>query len=587
MHRPARLFPALSLLAVAACGNGLDSRPRIQSIPDQKVTSGASLALDLAPYVFDKETGVTFSVVAGGGSFAGSVYSNTFATMGTYEVTVRATDASAKSEDAKFEVVVTTADYAVAALGDDLALLDAGTGSLLPLAGGAGTPETFRAALARGPVVYERDTGASKDLYAFDPFTRRTHTLGNDPGRDELYVGRTTDHRVVFTAGTASDVDLYVWNAVTGLVRTISAVAGEHDRNALVNAADLVFYERGNGGQADVWCYDPEEDASTVIADGPTHEAVRAVLPDGALVLSRIGAGGETDLYWYRAGTGLVEIGADLSSTVQNQSKTWRGATNDGKVVFEVQGTTEIDLYVWDSQTGASRLVSGSDTGDSTFAAVTPIGEVVYQIAAGPTDANLAIYDWGTNLRTIIASSGVDEVYEGAFSNGDVVYRVESGSGIDLYLFDTSASSSTGFATASASDYEFQRVLGNDHVVYTNAAGGLHLYDGTTVTNVDAGDAAFGGETGGGDFVWSLTTGGQTDLYLWDESAGSSVTISDQAGNDAFGGWTGGKVVVLRAPTGQATADLFLWNLAGGLVRITTTATAHTVVGTYSADADG
>ncbi len=589
MHRSARSANTalVSLLALAAaCGSTHDSRPRLQSIADQKITSGATLTFDLGPYVVDKESTVIFTVLSGGGSFTGSVYSNTFESMGTFAVTFAVTDMSGLSQQGSFDVIVTTATYAVTQVGDDLMLFDAGTQNLLRVAQAPGSPETFRAALPRGHAIYERDTGASKDLYAFDPFTRRTFTLGNDTTRDEVYAGHTTDNRVVFTAGTAGDQDLYIWNASTDFARAISAVAGQHDRNALVNSANLVFYERGNGGQADVYYYDPATDTSTVVADGATHEATRAVLQNGALVLSRVGAGGETDLYYFHTGTGLVEIGADLSSTVQNQSKTYRGATSDAKVVFEVQGTTEIDLYVWDSATGASRLVSGSDTGDATFAAVTPIGEVVYQIATSPTNQDLAIYDWGTNTRTVIASSGVNELHRGAFSNGDVVYLVESGAGDDLYLYDTSATSSTGFATAPATDFVFHQVLASDHVAYSNGGGGLFLYDGTTVTTIDAGAATFGGETEGGDLVWSLTVSAQTDLYLWDESAGSSVAISTEAGDDTFGAWTAGKVVFTHVPTGQTNAELYVWTALAGATRITTTTDQHSVAATFAANAE-
>ena len=84
--------------------------------------------MDLDPFVTDPERQtLTFEVVSGGGSFAGSWYYQVFDTVGTYAVTVRATDALGKASDATFNVVVQTAELAVVQSGDDLQLMDTTT----------------------------------------------------------------------------------------------------------------------------------------------------------------------------------------------------------------------------------------------------------------------------------------------------------------------------------------------------------------------------------------------------------------------------------------------------------------------------
>jgi hypothetical protein len=590
LHSFVRLGAAALIVALAGCGSsGLNSAPRLSTIPDQRVTSGATLTIDLAPYASDKENPgqLVWSVVSGGGSFTGSTYSNTFATMGRYPVTVRITDVSGKNADASFDVDVQTASYAVVQAADDLTLYDTTTGGYFPVASASGFAETLMTTLPRGHVVYERLVGSNYDLYAYDPYSRRTHTLGNS-SLNERYGARTADHQVIFTTSNGSNSDLLIWSATSNSSRVISNELTSNERDPFVNAQGLVFYEKTSNGQGDIWYFDPATDVSTLVSDAATDENLVAVLSTGAAVFTRLGPGGEQDLYWYRLGSGLVEIGADLSATIQSQTKTWRSQTSDGKVVFEVAGLTEIDLYVWNPANGQSRLISGSDAGDATWAATTALGEIVYQIQTAPANRDLAIYSYATNSRVVFGSSGVHENYKGALSNGDVVYEVESGTGDDLFLYDTSASSSSAIASASTSDYAFHAVLANDKVVYTLTAGGIFLYNPTTTssTTVSADPtAAFGGATSGGDFCFNLTASSQTDLYLWDESAAAVVTVSNAAGDDTFGAEIAGNdLLFTRVVAPATTADLFVWD-ADSLTatRLTITAVNHAVLQTYAA----
>ena len=102
---------------------------------------------------------------------------------------------------------------------------------------------------------------------------------------------------------------------------------GKADGNPKVNSANLVFYERASS-PPDVYYYDPKADQSFAVATGATAEKVVGVLADGAAMISRIGSGGEVDLFHYKVSSGLVEVGADLGTTIQGQTKTFRGATS-------------------------------------------------------------------------------------------------------------------------------------------------------------------------------------------------------------------------------------------------------------------
>ena len=82
------------------------------------------------------------------------------------------------------------------------------------------------------------------------------------------------------------------------------------------------------------------------MATASSNEVLRAEADSGAVIFTRIGTGGETDLFWFSIGTSTVEIGSDLGSTEQSQSKTWTGTTSDDMVVFELTATLGVDLYM-------------------------------------------------------------------------------------------------------------------------------------------------------------------------------------------------------------------------------------------------
>jgi hypothetical protein len=584
------LVAAFAALLLAGCGGkGLNSAPRIASVPDQSVGAGAVLNLDLATFVVDKENDVlTWSVVAGGGAFAGATYTNTFATMGTYPVTVRATDVSGKQADASFSVMVTQANLAVVGEGDDLRLLDADTLNFLDVTASDGVTDALRATLARGPVVYTRTSGGNVDLYAFDPYTRVTTTLGAAADENENHVAKTSDHKVVFgrTHATTGDGDLFLWDSVTNTARTISADPTQDETNALVSSENLVYFQRADGGQYDLWYYDPATDTSTAFAASTRNEVLRAVVPGGGVVFTRVGDGGELDLFFFQKGTGVVEIGADLAAPMPAQTKTWAGFTSGGKVVFEVTGVSEIDVCVWNPATGASRVVSGADAGDARFRAANSLDAFVYSIAASPTDANLAYYDYATNVRTVFESTASNATWKAVCTTGEVVFEVAAASR-DLLIFDP-ATLSNVVTLATGTDETFLALLANDTIAFTRGGTGLLTSNktATTVVTVQAGvatDYSFGiALLEPGDFVFQVMTGGQSDLWVWDASATTASAISTHGGPELAAAEVGaGRVLFTRVETGSSTSDLFLWTRASNTITRLTTSTENHFVPAY------
>src|SRR5262245_37441365 len=86
-------LPLVSLtftFLAAACGGGSsvsNAAPRFTEVPLQSTAGGTLFTIDLANYIADREGAtLTYAVTSGGGSFAGSSYSNTFDTMGEFTV---------------------------------------------------------------------------------------------------------------------------------------------------------------------------------------------------------------------------------------------------------------------------------------------------------------------------------------------------------------------------------------------------------------------------------------------------------------------------------------------------------------------
>ncbi len=593
-----------AIIGLPACDSGVgNGRPYASTIPAQTTAGGTMFLLDLSNYVTDPEgSTITYSVLSGGGSFAGSVYSNMFATLGTHEVTVTATDEAAKSVQVKFTVRVTQATLVVLQAGTNLVLLDDGsagslttidpisgyTASFLEVAIAQGLIDTFKAGLPRGGLVYERTVSSQKDLYVFDPNTRTTRQLGTDPGQqtDEEYVAKTSKDHVIFTSGTAGDKDLYIFSAISGFTREISAVPNEHDRNALVTSSDQVYYERGANGQADIYQYNIDTDSSTAVSTNAANETLLAVLPNGAAVFSRVGGNGETDIFYYQNGVGVVEVGADLGSTIQDQTKLYNGFTNDSRVIFTHDAGSNTNIYVWNPSTLTTATVANT-ADNETYRAVTVNNKIVYTRRVGGSQDDPYLYDVAGASGAAMSTDGANEVFQATNSLGDVVFLRENGGGNGLYMWDDSAATLRTIAATGGGNYTFEKALAGGNVAYSHSTG-VFRYDATALSNATVGGAtySFGGETSGGDFVVSRTVSAQEDLELWDESSDTLIGISADADNDAFAvALTGDRVLFFRNVGGAANRSLFVWD-QGTLTntRISDVTVDHAAVATYVAN---
>ncbi|MBL8754701.1 MAG: hypothetical protein JNK15_15460 [Planctomycetes bacterium] len=582
-------------LSVAACGGGSsvsNASPRVSEVPQQSTTGAATFTFDLDDYVSDREgAAMTYAVTSGGGSFAGSVYSNTFDTMGVYTVEFTVTDGT-KVTTGSFEVKVTAATFAVVREDQSgLLLLDARTNGIVRVAGSVAVP-TFVTGLADGRLVYGKQGAAGDQLWVFDPLTRVTTQLAADAAGDLVYEAKTSTGRILFTEVGTTETTLHLWNPATGLDREIAVGA---NIDAFVNSADLVFYEVDVAGQADVYAYDIEDDAATAVGSASTAEQVVATLPNGGIVMSRVGGGGETDLFYWKQDVGLVEIGSDQTA-IATWNKTWRANGTSSQVVFSAESGAVSEIFAWNPTNGQTTNVSGTvSTGAyDVFAAIGTGNEVVWNRVVSGSEADAYFYDLdaavGATLRNAADISQVVAVSgDGSTSYAFIRPSGTTSSMLAVSLVGTPATAT--YAAGGAVSTTVGAVANGDVVAQRTDGTALNVFDvsvGTWGTAITGTGLAFAGDgIDAGDFVYTLTASSQTDLSMWDASGTTSVVVSDTTGNDVFQASTANdRILFTRVVAGNTTADLFTWDGATA-TRLTQADEAnllhdHTVLGSYT-----
>lgn len=596
--RPTRstCLVALTGLFAAACGGGSNvsnASPRIQEVPLQSSTSGA-FTLDLGGFVTDREGAtLTYSVESGGGSFASSTYSNTFDSMGEHTVEFAVSD-GAKTTRGSFRVRVTQANFAVVREDQGgLLLLDTGTNALVRVSASSAAP-TLATGLSDGRLVYQVAASSGQQLWIFDPMERRATRLGSDQPAPATYVARTSTNHVVFTTGSGSDKHLFVHNPVTGVTRDI-AQGLLANSTVLVNSSDLVFHEVGVEGQADVYFYDPSEDEIVAVGTAATDEQLLAVLPNGAVVFSRVGTGGEADLFYYRVGTGLVEIGSDVAS-IAAHNKVYNAHGTSSQVVFSAQSGPVSDIYAWNPANGQTTSLSAAFTAGNydLFASIGSGNEVVLQRVASGTEVDAYFYDLDSGVNGTVRDSNDISAVVAVTGDGTTAWAVVLPSSSTSTLLATSLIGTPATQTWNAGgvvDDTMALLANGDVVARLDDGTALNVFDvsaGTWGAGITGTDLAFAGAgLEDGDFVYTLTVGAQTDLSMWDDSATTSVVVSDTAGDDTFAAATAdGTILFTRVVTGNSNADLFVWDGAA-TTQLTDTDAAgllhdHAVLGSYS-----
>lgn len=593
--RSTRLFALVGVVA-AACGGGSNvsnASPRIAEIPQQSIPGDDTFSLDLADYVTDRENApLTFAATSGGGSFAGSVYSQTFATMGVYTIGFTASDGS-KTTEGSFEVRVSEAELVVVREDTSgLLLLDSRTNQFVRVAGSAATPN-FAAGLGDGRLVYQIAGSAGSQLWIFDPLARKTTRVAAAAGGDVTYRAKTSDNRIVYTAGTASEMTIFLHSPMTGVSREINQGAGS-TLTVAVNVNDLVFYEVSDGGQSDVYYYDPGEDQSFAVGTATTDEQIQALLPDGAVVFTRVGGGGEADLWYFKVGTGLVEIGSDVAN-IATDNKVYGGFGAQSQVVFAAQSGGVSDIHAWnpaDGQTTSLSAAFGAGANDE-FVAVGAGNEVVFHRVVSASEVDAYFYDLDSGTSATVRNGSDTSTVLAVTGDGTTAWAIVSATGAPSSLFAVSLVGTPATQTYAAAGTVAASVgvLADGDAVAQLADGtALNVFDvaaGSWGTPITGTGLSFAGDgLAAGDFVYSSTAAAQTDLSMWRAATTDSAVISIVAGDDVFSVLTSsGTVLFTRVGVG-GNADLFAWD--GSVATQLTAADEvgllhdHTTVGKYS-----
>jgi hypothetical protein len=590
-------------VVLTSCNSSTDNpgkAPRVSAIPGQASMGGVTFNLDLTEWVTDPDgQDITYTVNTGGGIVAAGVYSHVFDTVGAKTVTLSAAN-GARSVDFSFDVVIETAQQAVIQAGSGLMLLDRSSvhtatpwqqgqfysPHFLTISNSQGYTDNFKASLHRGHVVYERSHGSQLDLYVFDPFDPKTVRLGDDPNMvtDEMFEAKTSDNRVVFTSGTATDTNLYIFNAVTGLTRTISTTIDSHERNAMVDVNDMIYFESGPVAQRDIYMYDPSLDETTALSLSDRNEIILDVVTGGGVVFTRDEGAGDVDLWFYKTGVGLTQVGSDVASSIfQDGSLTYNGSTSDGMIVFtETVSATDTNIYYWDSTTRTTTPFAVNVDVLEVYHAVTSNAKIIYTHQVSNTDWNVHAKTVG-GLDVDLSDSTAMDVFQAVTALNDVVLFRDDNA---MHVYDDSAVGLLGADTGGSNALTFVAVLPSGNVVYSKNGSGLHRWDVSNASQLVSVTGTFAGAMENGtDFVTAVHNAGQNDIYIWRESSDALQTVSVDAADENFVVSTTARNGLVFSRQGLNTNyDLYVWDLAKGERRLTNDGYTHVLVGTYFLD---
>ena len=551
-------------LAATSCSDGRsvdNASPRITDIPQQATAGGATFSLDLSAYVSDREsTTLSYSVVTGGGSFTDSTYSNMFDTIGEYDVQFEVTDGP-KVDTGTFKVQVTSANLVpVSEDGASLLLLDTSSNTLKRVTSTAPQP-SFLTLVGTRKVVY-RLAGTGGD-WIYDTYTGENIQLGADVAGGGTYTAKTSDGKVVYTTGTTPEQTIWVYNPTTTIARNVSD-GGMSSLTVLINSDNLVFYESGVGGQADIEYYDPSEDAVVSVSAEPTDEQLVAVLPNGGVVFSRVGESGESDLYYFRVGTGLVEVGSD-DPALATRDKTFQVSDNNSKVAFTALNGAADDLYFWNPADGQTTNIA---TGvGATFNEIGFGNEVVYNLVVTPlVEEDIYYYDLDDGQTAVLRDAADLGLVSDIVNDGATSWAMVSGSGApnDVVAVSLVAVPDVQTWAAGAAVSYVESLANGDYVANLDDNSEFNVFDvsaGTWGAPIGTVSGSFGGDgLEAGDFVYSVEDGGSRNLLMWDASAGNAVTIDTGAAAMTYLALTLDGTVVFTRLESTGEDRMFAWD---------------------------
>lgn len=583
------LCGGLSLALLGACGqSGTDNAaPRLtSSIPEQSTASGSSFTLDLATYVSDRETAsnaLNYQVVSGGGTFAGTTYSNTFAMLGTHTVTVRVTDAQGKALDTTFDVEVRSANVAVITEADDLRLLDTASLQTRLLTTGGGRPLTVKATLPSGYVVYERQVGSDYDLYLYDAFTTANVALGEDANAVERFAAKLGDHRILFTAASSTGEVLKMHDVRTGTTQTVPATTAEGSEvgTVVVDENSHVFFDWARNGTYAVVEYDPATNSTTAIDEAAYPRIMARALPGGgALYQAESATNGPSN----RA---LGYIAHEQTAAYGNGAGTTHYVVAPNGVVVYAAAQ---DIVAWNPRARTSTAITATAGVTELAALALPNNNIVYHsLVNGTSDVNVVLYDAAAGASRNFPASAVADQAVGNLSDNRVIVSKAEATGTHLYLATYSGGvvNDAPIADTSGQSFELVKVLANDKIVYRNTtSGGLFLFNpGTSGTTSLGATAQFVAEMPtSGDFVFKANPSAQFDLSLWDDSATGTVSLANGTTDEENAyGLSDGRIVFTRAVTGGTTRNLFVWKPSDqSVTQITDNTADHTLVEAFA-----
>jgi hypothetical protein len=353
-------------------------------------------------------------------------------------------------------------------------------------------------------------------------------------------------------------------------------ITTETERYMFITPAGKIVFERGFGVSRDVYIVNADGTGEVLLASNAyARSDIPSVTPGGRVILSC-----SNDLCSVNAdGTGLVQFGGTSGT------ESFAGIAPSGKVIFLRSDSAQSDDYTIRSSnadgTGEIQISPVNTTEYEIPLAITPVGRVIFQRAAGISSTNqrdlFSVNEDGAGLVTL-ANDALSEEFVALIANERVVY-VRDG---ELYSVRADG---TGAATLTSSpDVEyFAAATPDGKVIYRRS-----IYDpiaqvsqddiyiingdgtGLVALAVTPSHEQFAGVTLAGQILYARATGagGERDLYLVNADGTGEFRLTNTPEDEMYAcspvcTAPTGRLIFNRAPVGFGQTDILSINPDG------------------------
>ena len=316
-------------------------------------------------------------------------------------------------------------------------------------------PEEIKAVLPDGGVVFSTTGVSGQPELRYFRVNHGVYTVGGDlppsvQGQQATFLTTSSQGLVYFETGTTSR-DVWAWTA-SGLTSTSVGSSSADERFLAITEDDLVIYSvETSPGNRDIKLFNYAAGSSTDVAVSSEDEVFEAALSDSDIIFAIETATGRS-LHRFDVASSSAEIIDDSAA----ESCTVDAVLSNDRVVYTRTGLAG-GLLTWNPTTRVSQIVGGPGT---TYAGEGPDGGFLMNVVAF-NQTDLAFWNGVSGQVISIAQTPQSEHFEGAFSNGVIIYSMAVPPKTTTDLFEWRAGQTTRMTDGAAS-HSIVRILRGD-----------------------------------------------------------------------------------------------------------------------------